>query len=402
MANRFGFPDIEELDRQQRMGLLSQFEKYPGGIPSQTAPYFVSVDRSKVAVPETIRNAPIEVEVLDDPSKKITNLMQYFTGIGPNKRTGNEALRLAAQQEAERLQAANTRPVFDPSTIPDIYKGQGRFTGSPDVPVKMNTIPYQEQVPYQGTETTIPAYPNYMETPLQNITNNSIREGVTIANQKNVEADDRGFFDTLLGNINLEKIFATLARPEILQTGPNRQGIRGLTANILDANIGRVQDEKAAAIAQGVIDRESAIENERTRQFNVAERGRAATRAESIRQFEKTMDAGREKRENDLRIALIKNAKNTQTKGTNPSEKTLQDIRDYLDDDKFDAVLDNASSDQIAVITRQAGLLLANDINETLPTAIDKAIDIFLKPLASGTPSGPPPVDFSKTKQRNK
>ena len=68
----------------------------------------------------------------------------------------------------------------------------------------------------------------------------------------------------------------------------------------------------------------------------------------------------------------------------------MQDINDYLDDDKFEAVLDNASSEQIAMITRQAGLFLANDINETVPTAIDKAIDTILKPLASGSPSGRP------------
>ena len=42
------------------------------------------------------------------------------------------------------------------------------------------------------------------------------------------------------------------------------------------------------------------------------------------------------------------------------------------------------------MITRQAGLFLANDINETVPTAIDKAIDTILKPLASGSPSGRP------------
>ena len=82
MANRFGFPDIEKLDRQQRMGLLVE---YPGGRPSQTAPYFVNTDTRKVAVPESIRNELIEVEVLDDPTErsfldtiKISGLVEFI------------------------------------------------------------------------------------------------------------------------------------------------------------------------------------------------------------------------------------------------------------------------------------------------------------------------------------
>jgi len=384
MANRFGFPDIEELDRQQRMGPLSQFEKYPGGRPSQTAPYFVNTDTRRVAVPESIRNKPIEVEVLDDPTQrsllktliggrlgsssvegrsKGNNVMQFGTGIGPEQTIGNVRDALNARQEAERLQAANKRPVFDPSTIPDIYKGQGKFTGSPDVPLP--------------NQITMPNYPNYIDE--------ALKLGANAAKQKNEEGKETNFIDTLLGDID----FKALAQNPIFQ-----QVMGGLQR--MPFNQRQFGDSMLTGFTRGVqqFDAEELAQD----QLQIARDAEAGKVAENLRRYEQDradkIKAGDKKLENDLRIALIKNANNSQTKGTNPSEKTLQDIRDYLDDDKFDAVLDNASSDQIAVITRQAGLLLANDINETLPTAIDKAIDIFLKPLASGSPSGKPNLEL--------
>ena len=402
MANRFTSPNMARLYGQQQRGLLSEMEGYPGGIPSQTAPYFVSVDRSKVAVPESIRNAPIEVEALDDPTErsfldtiktimggrlgsssvegrsKGENVMQFATGTGPDQTIGNVRDALNARQEAERLQAFNTRPVFDPSTLPDIYGGQGRFTGSSNVPLP--------------NQITMPNYPNYRD---QSVVNEALRVGKRVAdtsneekriNANNIAANNRreGFIESLLGDID----FKSLAKSPLVM-----QALQGLSR--MPTNQAQFGDSMFTGFTRGM--QQFGAEEQARDQLQIARDAEAAKEAENLRRYEQDradkIKAGDKKRENDLRIALIKNSKSTQTKGTNPSEKTLQDINDYLDDDKFEAVLDNASSEQIAMITRQAGLFLANDINETVPTAIDKAIDTILRPLARGSASGRPNLE---------
>ena len=305
MANRFTSPNMARLYGQQQRGLLSEMEGYPGGIPSQTAPYFVSVDRSKVAVPETIRNAPIEVEVLDDPTQrsfiqklmggrlgsssvegrsKGENVMQLGTGIGPEQRIGNEALRLAARQEAERLQAANKKPVFDPSTIPAIYGGQGRFTGSPDVPLP--------------NQITMPNYPNYRD---QSVVNEALRVGKRVAdasneekriNANNIAANNRreGFIESLLGDID----FKSLAKSPLVM-----QALQGLSR--MPTNQAQFGDSMVTGFTRGMqqfgaeeqakAKEQAAIDLEQSR-YDAQQAAAAASTAESLRRYEegRTLD----------------------------------------------------------------------------------------------------------------
>ena len=222
--------------------------------------------------------------------------------------------------------------MFDPSTLPNIYGGQGRFTGSSDVPLP--------------NQIAMESYPNYRD---QSVVNEALRVGKRVAdasneekriNANNIAANNRreGFIESLLGDID----FKSLAKSPLVM-----QALQGLSR--MPTNQRQFGDSMLTGFTRGM--QQFGAEEQARDQLQIARDVEAAKAAENLRRYEldrtDKIEAGDKKRENDLRIALIKNSKSTQTKGTNPSEKTLQDINDYLDDDKFEAVLDNASSEQI-------------------------------------------------------